>query len=181
MNSDDSFDVPHQEYRKPRYTMNVRIMISALIVLVLVVSLVILLHVYARWIWTQAVRFSRRRRRRFHFSRQEPASLCDVGLDSAMLETLPTFLYKPQNLRDSLDCAICLCEFEENEEARFLPNCRHTFHVECIDMWFRSHSTCPVCRTGAQPKQLVLESFGIEQVSVTFPRSVTSGFHDNLN
>lgn len=176
MNSDDSFDVPHHEYSKPRYAMNVRIMIWALIVLVFVVSLIILLHVYARWIWRQHARFSRwrsaSRRRRFHFTGQEPASLCNVELDSAMLETLPIFLYKPQDFMDGLDCAVCLCEFKENEKGRLLPNCRHTFHVDCIDMWFRSHSTCPVCRTGAQSKP-VKESVGLEQVSVRL--------HDNMN
>jgi len=185
MNSDDSFDQPHQDYYKPRYAINIRVMISAFVVLVFVVLLVILLHVYAKWIWRQPARLSRRRtdsrRRRFHFTGQEPARLWNVGLDSAMLEILPMFLYKPQNFADGLDCAVCLCEFKENEKGRLLPNCRHTFHVECIDMWFRSHSTCPVCRTRAQPEQPVLESVRVEQVSVTIPGSITSGFNDNLN
>lgn len=30
---------------------------------------------------------------------------------------------------------------------RILPKCRHEFHAECIDMWFSSHSTCPLCRS----------------------------------
>ncbi|KNA04688.1 hypothetical protein SOVF_197360 [Spinacia oleracea] len=34
----------------------------------------------------------------------------------------------------------------EGEKARLLPKCNHGFHVECIDMWFQSHSTCPLCR-----------------------------------
>jgi hypothetical protein len=169
MNSGDSFDLPDQDYHKPRYAINIRIMILALIVLVLVVLLVILLHVYARWIWRQPARLSRRRsasrRRRFHFTGEEPARLRTLGLDSAISETLPMFLYKSQNCTDGLDCAVCLCEFEENEKGRLLPNCGHSFHVECIDMWFRSHSTCPVCRNGVQPEQPVLEFVRIEQVS----------------
>jgi hypothetical protein len=148
---------------------HVRLMISALVVLLLVVLLVFFLHVYARWIWRQSARFSRRsrwrsasRRRRVHFTGQEPARLQNVGLDPAILETLPMFLYKSQNFTDALDCAVCLCELEENEKARLLPNCRHSFHVDCIDMWFLSHSTCPLCRTGAQPDQPVSESARIE-------------------
>jgi hypothetical protein len=32
-------------------------------------------------------------------------------------------------------------------------------------MWFRSHSTCPVCRTGAQPKQRVADT-NTDEISV---------------
>jgi hypothetical protein len=30
---------------------------------------------------------------------------------------------------------------------RLLPKCNHSFHINCIDMWFHSHSTCPICRS----------------------------------
>ncbi|PKU84291.1 RING-H2 finger protein ATL52-like [Dendrobium catenatum] len=43
-------------------------------------------------------------------------------------------------------CAVCLSEFEDGEKVRFLPECGHCFHVECIDKWFRRNSTCPMCR-----------------------------------
>jgi len=159
MSSEDSFDPPNREYPNRRYGITVRIMISTLIVLFVVILLVILLHTYAGWISRQPVRLPRRRivprRRRFHFTGQEPARLRNVGLDSAVIETLPLFHYKPQNFIDGLDCAVCLCELKENDTGRLLPNCRHSFHVDCIDMWFRSHSTCPVCRTDAQPEQPV--------------------------
>jgi hypothetical protein len=94
-------------------------------------------------------------RRRFSFAREDPLSLRNVGLDARVIESLPVFEYKAQSFKDALECAVCLSEFEENEKARLLPNCKHSFHVDCIDMWFRSHSTCPICRTGAQPKQRV--------------------------
>jgi len=42
-------------------------------------------------------------------------------------------------------CSICLSLFENGDELRILP-CRHRFHSECIDQWFRSHRTCPMCR-----------------------------------
>ncbi|KAJ7533737.1 hypothetical protein O6H91_13G061800 [Diphasiastrum complanatum] len=35
----------------------------------------------------------------------------------------------------------------ENEKGRLLPKCNHRFHTGCIDMWFHTHSTCPLCRT----------------------------------
>ncbi|XP_057467010.1 RING-H2 finger protein ATL52-like [Actinidia eriantha] len=49
------------------------------------------------------------------------------------------------------ECAVCLCDFEEGEEVRTLPECTHYFHVPCIDMWLSSHTTCPICRTDAMP------------------------------
>lgn len=30
-------------------------------------------------------------------------------------------------------------------------NAYHSFHINWIDMWFQSHSTCPLCRPGALP------------------------------
>ncbi|KAJ6717871.1 RING-H2 FINGER PROTEIN ATL52-LIKE [Salix purpurea] len=52
-------------------------------------------------------------------------------------------------------CAICLSEFEEGEELRILPECLHSYHVECIDMWLHSHTNCPMCRTDATPSPAV--------------------------
>ncbi|KAF3671086.1 E3 ubiquitin-protein ligase ATL41 [Capsicum annuum] len=37
---------------------------------------------------------------------------------------------------------------------RILANCKHSFHVGCIDKWFDCHSTCPVCRAEAEPRLL---------------------------
>lgn len=49
-------------------------------------------------------------------------------------------------VKDPFDCAVCLCEFEAEDKLRLLPKCSHAFHVECIDTWLLSHSTCPLCR-----------------------------------
>jgi hypothetical protein len=43
-------------------------------------------------------------------------------------------------------CAVCLCEFKEEEEVRVLPECLHLFHATCVDSWVNSHSNCPLCR-----------------------------------
>ncbi|KAF6984022.1 hypothetical protein CFC21_002085, partial [Triticum aestivum] len=44
------------------------------------------------------------------------------------------------------ECAICLTEFGEREEVRVMPQCGHGFHVDCVDTWLRSNSSCPSCR-----------------------------------
>ncbi|OIW10669.1 hypothetical protein TanjilG_16041 [Lupinus angustifolius] len=72
------------------------------------------------------------------------------GLDPLVLQTFPTFPYSTvKDLRKekySLECAICLLEFEDDSMLRFLTICSHVFHQECIDLWLCSNKTCPVCR-----------------------------------
>nr|XP_043633686.1 RING-H2 finger protein ATL52-like [Erigeron canadensis] len=60
---------------------------------------------------------------------------------------------------DEAMCSICLSEFEVDEDLRTLPECSHSFHVPCIDMWLYSHSTCPVCRSDAIPSSQILFQF----------------------
>lgn len=48
--------------------------------------------------------------------------------------------------KSALECAVCLGEFQDKDEIRLLPKCHHVFHPDCIDAWFVSHLTCPVCR-----------------------------------
>lgn len=56
-----------------------------------------------------------------------------------LFSSLPDF-------KDGLECAVCLSDLVDGDKARVLPRCNHGFHVDCIDMWFQSHSTCPLCR-----------------------------------
>lgn len=46
---------------------------------------------------------------------------------------------------------MCLSEIEDGERGRVLPNCKHAFHIECIDTWFESNSNCPLCRCLVRP------------------------------
>lgn len=48
--------------------------------------------------------------------------------------------------QEGLECAVCLTPFEDTEILRLLPKCKHAFHLECVDTWLVSHSTCPLCR-----------------------------------
>lgn len=49
--------------------------------------------------------------------------------------------------RIEYECVVCLSVFEEGEEVKQLPKCKHVFHAPCIDMWLYSHLDCPLCRT----------------------------------
>lgn len=48
-------------------------------------------------------------------------------------------------------CPVCLCDFKDGEQVRLLPECAHYYHVSCIDMWLRTHTSCPMCRADATP------------------------------
>ncbi|CAN1165564.1 Putative RING-H2 finger protein ATL49 [Linum perenne] len=104
---------------------------------------------------------------------QQLFHLHDSGVDQSFIDTLPIFLYKsilvgPGSAKsDPFDCAVCLSEFEPEDKLRLLPNCSHAFHMDCIDTWLLSHSTCPLCRSSlnngtnssnSPPILLVLES-----------------------
>jgi hypothetical protein len=46
----------------------------------------------------------------------------------------------------STECAVCLGVIQVGAMAKLLPACAHVYHMECIDLWLASHSTCPLCR-----------------------------------
>jgi len=74
--------------------------------------------------------------------------VANARLKRAAMKALPITVYtaasKPRSVL--MDCPICLAEFAEGEKVRVLPKCNHGFHLECIDKWLVSHSSCPMCR-----------------------------------
>ncbi|XP_073026321.1 RING-H2 finger protein ATL40-like [Primulina eburnea] len=141
--------------KKNNYEANNKIMITAIISLSFVVLLVTLLHVYARC----AIRRQGRRReelRRLRLLRTsailqttEPPK---TGLDPLVLASLPVLAFKQTSRGSSVECSVCLSALEDGERVRLLPNCNHSFHVDCIDKWLASNLTCPVCRAEAEPR-----------------------------
>ncbi|XP_058077060.1 RING-H2 finger protein ATL2 [Magnolia sinica] len=144
--------IPRGYIHAPKsYALSGKIMLSAIIILFTVVVLILCLHIYARCflLRRRRNRFLRRRSRLLFASATHQAP--SGGLDAAVLRSLPVFVFSPQTHPDPLECAVCLCEFEEKEKGRLLPKCNHSFHTGCIDMWFHSHSTCPLCRSAVKP------------------------------
>ncbi|MCO5584190.1 hypothetical protein L7F22_038113 [Adiantum nelumboides] len=72
------------------------------------------------------------------------------GASEEVLQSLPKHVITQTNRRDAcgdvLGCAICLQELEQGDMARTLPECKHTFHLQCVDRWLAKHVICPVCR-----------------------------------
>lgn len=157
-----------------------------------------LLHLLARHL----LRLRRRRRAArddaesvtaFQGQLQQLFHLHDAGVDQAFIDALPVFLYRNVVVgeggdgggKDPFDCAVCLCEFAPDDQLRLLPKCSHAFHLECIDTWLLSHSTCPLCRRSllaagdlsptCSPVLMVLESADSSRDLAGSARHATAG------
>ncbi|KAK1356911.1 RING-H2 finger protein ATL2 [Heracleum sosnowskyi] len=134
------------------YTYSSKVMfISVIVLFVFSVSFAIF-HIYSRFVLLRRSRDVLRHRLHHHrtsFTADSLLSSTQKGLAPSILNSLSTFIFAGQG-NATLECAVCLSEFEKNETGRVLPECRHGFHLECIDMWFLSNSTCPLCRAPVQ-------------------------------
>lgn len=138
-----------------------------LIAMVVVVAAAFVVVTYSRLI-SRHVIVLHRRYRRYHRRRRllrsllpspDPESgpsddfydpLSPYGLDDSVIKSIPLSLYTKKSGNGTVmhDCAVCLFEFEDRDCIRTLPSCYHMFHVDCIDIWLRSHANCPLCRAG---------------------------------
>ncbi|WVZ82194.1 hypothetical protein U9M48_029482 [Paspalum notatum var. saurae] len=124
------------------------VLLAAVIFLFMVVVFVFLLYLYAkRYLGANPLLApASPSSSRFIFVAASP--LPQRGLPAAVLRSLPVTVYEAakESEPEALECAVCLSEVAGGEKVRALPKCGHGFHVECIDMWFHSHDTCPLCR-----------------------------------
>ncbi|KAK9059417.1 hypothetical protein SSX86_022037 [Deinandra increscens subsp. villosa] len=153
-----------QQQTSPKhYALSGKIMLASIITLFVVVVLLVLLHLYARRHLLRRNPAPRprsnptnRSNRLVYYingNRESCSPAAAGGLDASVLKSLPAFVYSPETLTDANvpECAVCLSEFEDGEKGRVLPNCKHRFHTGCIDVWFFSNSTCPLCRSPVEP------------------------------
>ncbi|QHO26190.1 hypothetical protein HN51_023376 [Arachis hypogaea] len=133
------------------YAKNGILFLTFTVLLFFLLLLIIFLHTFRHSCFPIRRRNSHRRHHRHRHT--VPAS---NGIHPSLLTTLPTFTHPPSSPSaggggDS--CAVCMSEFVAGEEGRVLPICRHAFHSQCIDAWFGSHSSCPLCRKPVHPVQ----------------------------
>ncbi|KAL8127305.1 hypothetical protein AgCh_014281 [Apium graveolens] len=71
------------------------------------------------------------------------------GLSQDYVEKLPKHKVTSTNITSccyETSCAICLQDVKNGDLARTLPDCRHCFHLHCIDEWLTRQGSCPICR-----------------------------------
>ncbi|KAL1562771.1 RING-type E3 ubiquitin transferase [Salvia divinorum] len=167
---DDIFNRPNNS------DLNSKIMLTAIVSLSIVVLLVTVLHIYARCVLRrQARRQASLRRLGFIASSASTLRSPDppiTGVNPSVIAALPKFLFK--TAAAAVECPVCISVLEDGEIARILPNCKHTFHADCIDRWLGSNSTCPVCRTEAEPRLVAEPREGLAAAASAPPLEGTS-------
>ena len=44
-------------------------------------------------------------------------------------------------------CAICQDIIQSNDQIERILNCKHTYHIQCIDTWLSEKTWCPICKS----------------------------------
>ena len=77
------------------------------------------------------------------------------GLPPSFLDTLDRVDKKTLKKDDT--CPICTTPHLDDQYPLVVKlKCGHKFDLECIGIWFKEHSTCPMCRSSAEKKPPVV-------------------------
>ena len=93
--------------------------------------------------WKKALRVQRFREGRISSNRQRRSFLMGTGRNGAFSS--------PSENEALIACAICTEDTGDNVFT--MPNCRHRFHVKCVDGWSNVSAvpSCPLCRASYNP------------------------------
>uniref|UniRef100_A0A5B7BU46 RING-type E3 ubiquitin transferase n=1 Tax=Davidia involucrata TaxID=16924 RepID=A0A5B7BU46_DAVIN len=70
----------------------------------------------------------------------------ELGVKKELREMLPVIIFKESfSVRDT-QCSVCLGDYQAEDRLQQIPACGHSFHMDCIDHWLATHTTCPLCR-----------------------------------
>ena len=72
-----------------------------------------------------------------------------------IIETLPTSILKKKIENSSIQCIICMEDFNVGDKVSTLP-CFHVFHSNCIDKWLLKTHSCPICKFKVTMNSLIM-------------------------
>ncbi|KAL8494921.1 hypothetical protein ACS0TY_019187 [Phlomoides rotata] len=70
-----------------------------------------------------------------------------LGAEKSHVKSFSEVVFLGESQGALVSCSICIEEYSDKDRVRYLDQCGHFFHVECIDQWLQKNNTCPVCRT----------------------------------
>lgn len=94
------------------------------------------------------------------------SGVSELGLKKEVREMLPIIVFKESFSVSDTQCSVCLADYQAEDRLQQIPACGHTFHMDCIDHWLATHTTCPLCRlsltaaarTPAEPLTILVET-----------------------
>ncbi|XP_042476956.1 probable E3 ubiquitin-protein ligase HIP1 [Macadamia integrifolia] len=74
-----------------------------------------------------------------------------TGLSEDMISNslTETIYCSSDHNQEEVTCVICLEEYKDREQVGTLKNCRHGYHVNCIQKWLSMKNVCPICKAPA--------------------------------
>ncbi|XP_010912670.1 RING-H2 finger protein ATL58 [Elaeis guineensis] len=136
-------------------------------------TFVLLILFYLFYLRRRRANWQSLRMRASHLGRGEVPRSSESGLKKEVREMLPVVIFKASFLIRETQCSVCLGEYQPNDRLQRIPQCGHTFHVDCIDHWLTTNTTCPLCRASLLPVTKAVET------NVPYHESQTIG-EDNL-
>jgi hypothetical protein len=111
---------------------------------------------------TRTTRYVEPETHEFHIRLNEPINLSDLPTPNSIASL---FTNNRENERTNvklindntkitahihetpLNCSICREDINrDNNIKRTINHCNHEFHQKCLDKWFETNKTCPMCR-----------------------------------
>ncbi|XP_072953230.1 RING-H2 finger protein ATL58-like [Typha angustifolia] len=114
-------------------------------------TFVLLLLFYLFYLRRRRASWQSLRMRANHLSRGDLPRPSESGIKKEVREMLPVVVFKESFLIRETQCSVCLGEYQSDERLQRIPPCGHTFHVDCIDHWLATNTTCPLCRVSLLP------------------------------
>ncbi|OIW18376.1 hypothetical protein TanjilG_31516 [Lupinus angustifolius] len=136
-------DDPNNKASEFEYRFSPKMIIDFILILSIIIMMMFSFYIYVCRYFLHVRRHQTRRSHLVFYNEPEFTEV-SCGLEASMIALLLVFIFSSNS--DPTECVVCLSKFKDGKTGQVLPRCKHSFHIECIDMWFMSHSTCPLCR-----------------------------------